>query len=307
MFGDGRTAHCVMRSTLALLCFATTQAAWLSSTGGSVGTHLRHQPVLASDATTVTKPLLDPTLQTYPSEPWFCTINRDYPGLRALHKEPWIFEVPEFLNEREASELLELCQARMRPSLDSQGERRKEWEFNDLRFDPRRVVGWLEERMARLTGGLTYDCVTDAAVMRYWPGSAGFPPHVDHTYQTCYQGSGRVMTCFIYLSDHESAASEGTDGTHFPELDLVIPPKFGKLVCFFPGALDGDPDPRLVHVGLPTSEEKWLLRFFYHAQPKFPPSNPFYEWDEEGYAVRQVGSFDHESGWLPGAAAPSQA
>jgi len=240
-------------------------------------------------------------LAAYPSEPNFLTIDRSYPGLRVLHREPWIFEVPQFLNKTEAQGLLELCSARMQPSLDSQGVRREGdgWEFQNLRFDPRRVVGWLEERIRRLTG-LGFDCVSDATTMHYWAGSGGLPAHADHNHLTFRLKSGRVMTLFIYLND---VSVEATGGTIFDELGLVAQPSFGKLVMFFPGELDGASDFRTRHSGLPTQEEKWLLRFFFHAESVFPVGEPnadgeydngFHAFDRGGYHLRQVGKYDEE-------------
>jgi hypothetical protein len=209
-----------------------------ASRAASRASTLMHDAALARDKS-------DDGLRSYPSEPQYHTINKHFPGLKVLHREPWIFEVPHFLTKPEARQLLDLCRERMQPSLDSQGQSRDGWEFDNLRFDPSRIAGWLEKRLTLLTG-LTYECVSDGTAMRYWPGSTGLPAHVDHTYQTFYRGSGRVLTCFIYLSDHETSGLKG-GGTRFPGLDLILQPGFGKLVCFFPGTLDGDADRRLIH------------------------------------------------------------
>lgn len=226
------------------------------------------------------------SLAAYPSEPGYLTINKGFAGLKALHSEPWIFEVADFLSKREATELLALCEERMQVAVDSQGARREGWEFTNLRFDPRLVVGWLEPRVRELTG-LDFDCVTDGTALHYWPGSGGIPAHHDHNHETFYHEAGRVLTVFIYLSDVAGA----TGGTSFTELGLVAQPAFGM-----PGALNGFTDPRLAHAGLPTQDEKWLLRFFFHAKPLFPPSNPFHHFDDAGYALRQTGQYDHECG-----------
>lgn len=203
-----------------------------------------------------------------------------------------IFEVPDFLTKPEAMEILNLCEERMGLALDSQGKRRDGWEFDNLRFDPRCVLPWLEERVSLLCGGLDFDCVTDATALHYWAGSRGIPEHADHTHQTFYEESGRVMTMFIYLSD----TTGDTGGTSFADLGLVAQPAFGKLVCFFPGALNGAYDLRLAHSGLATQDEKWLLRFFFHEKPLFTAANPFHEFDADGYAVRQIDQYDHECG-----------
>ena len=252
----------------------------------------------AAGAAAFTKPLSE-----YPSEPQFLTINSDYPELNVLHSEPWIFEVPHFLNRSEAQGLLRLCESRMQIALDSQGLRREGegWEFENVRFDPRLVVPWLEARIKALTG-LQYDCVSDATAMHYWPGSAGLPKHADHNHLTFFRGSGRVATLFIYLND---VSVEATGGTSFTEIPggLIAQPSFGKAVLFFPGELNGGTDFRTQHAGLATDDEKWLLRFFFHAQPVFQVraadadggyDNGFHAFNGEGYHVRQVGSYDPE-------------
>jgi hypothetical protein len=42
----------------------------------------------------------DIPLSEYTDEGNFWFINRDFPGLRAIHKDPWIFLVPQSLIER---------------------------------------------------------------------------------------------------------------------------------------------------------------------------------------------------------------
>ena len=103
---------------------------WMSAPGP-----LEHSRPLASN---------EELLAAYPTEPRYHAINKDFPGLTAVHREPWIFEVPKFVNTAEAQHLLAFMDNRTGPvGLDSRGTVRQGWDLVQKAFDARKMArGW---------------------------------------------------------------------------------------------------------------------------------------------------------------------
>lgn len=97
-------------------------------------------------------------------------------------------------------------------------------------------------------------------LLRYQPGQE-YRPHRDYlppgdpsTGRAPHLPGQRVHTVFAYLTDVE----EGGE-TAFPQLDLAIAPRRGRLVHFVNLDDAGQPDPRTLHAGCPVVRgEKWL-------------------------------------------------
>jgi hypothetical protein len=97
-------------------------------------------------------------------------------------------------------------------------------------------------------------------LLRYQPGQE-YRPHRDYlppsdpsTGRAPHLPGQRVHTVFAYLTD----VDEGGE-TAFPQLELMIAPKRGRLVHFVNLDATGAPDPRTLHAGCPVVRgEKWL-------------------------------------------------
>lgn len=97
-------------------------------------------------------------------------------------------------------------------------------------------------------------------LLRYQPGQE-YRPHRDYlppndpsTGRAAHLPGQRVHTVFAYLTEVE----EGGE-TAFPQLDLAIRPRRGRLVHFVNLDATGQPDPRTLHAGCPVVRgEKWL-------------------------------------------------
>lgn len=89
-------------------------------------------------------------------------------------------------------------------------------------------------------------------ILRYRPGQQYRPHHDAHAFVPLEKR--RIATALLYLND-------GYDGgeTHFPELDITVRGAVGDLLIFRNLDVQGQPDLRLIHAGLPIKAgEKWL-------------------------------------------------
>lgn len=74
------------------------------------------------------------------------------------------------------------------------------------------------------------------------------------------KGDQRMVTCLLYLSDMEEGG-----GTAFPNLDMEIRAKKGRMVLFH-NCQEGstDPHPDSLHAGLAILKgEKWACDFWF--------------------------------------------
>lgn len=89
-------------------------------------------------------------------------------------------------------------------------------------------------------------------VLRYRPGQQYRPHHDAHAYAPLAQR--RRHTAILYLNnDYEGGE------TAFPELGITVRGVAGDLLLFDNLDAAGEPDPRMLHAGLPvTAGEKWI-------------------------------------------------
>ena len=66
-------------------------------------------------------------------------------------------------------------------------------------------------------------------------------------------GGQRICTCLMYLNTPQQGGA-----TFFRDFDLRIKPETGRAVIFFPGTLEGQLDPRMMHAAEPAEDEKWV-------------------------------------------------
>lgn len=108
------------------------------------------------------------------------------------------------------------------------------------------------------------------AVLHYSPGEQ-FRPHFDFLNAAIpaqlveiQRGGQRLATFLVYLN-------EGYDGgeTAFPRLDYAFKGKTGDALVFANVSPSGEPDPRTMHAGTPTTRgEKWLLSQWIRDRPQ---------------------------------------
>ncbi|MEO8001311.1 MAG: 2OG-Fe(II) oxygenase, partial [Arenimonas sp.] len=102
-------------------------------------------------------------------------------------------------------------------------------------------------------------------LLRYQPDQE-YRPHRDYLPPSLITpleegGSGqRESTVIIYLNDMENGGE-----TEFIELDKKIAPKTGRILAFRNLHLDGSPDTRTLHAGLPVANgSKWIATLWIH-------------------------------------------
>jgi len=95
-------------------------------------------------------------------------------------------------------------------------------------------------------------------ILRYAPGQQ-YRPHHD-------AGSGTVkreLTALIWLNDDFQGGE-----THFPQLGITVRGGVGDMLLFRNTATGGEPDPRMIHAGLPvTSGVKWMASRWIRSEP----------------------------------------
>jgi hypothetical protein len=124
-------------------------------------------------------------------------------------------------------------------------------------------------------------------VIRYEPGQV-LAPHYDANRsaetEDANRGGQTLATLLVYLNDvnkggltrfgklSSSLSSSSNAGTTNDGDDkLVIQPKKGDALLFFPADRLGNFDPRTEHEGMPAVDEKWIARIWRHKQRVPPP------------------------------------
>lgn len=133
-------------------------AAETTADPGSACATVVTQPEEPTDSNCVTIPL-----SHYTDDNTHHFINKTFPGLRAIHKEPWIFEVDNFLSEAECARLIEasepyLCKAPVgdkskadsdAQAVDDEYRRCSTQQFDDLPI-PAKTADFLRKRIMSL-------------------------------------------------------------------------------------------------------------------------------------------------------------
>ena len=107
---------------------------------------------------------------------------------------------------------------------------------------------------------------------RYPPGSV-FSRHQDASptkgSEWEDEGGQRVVTCICYLN----TVPKGGE-TSFDQLNIVVPPKQGNALIFFPSVLGDslEADERLTHESMAVLDgEKCIVQMFGRVGPRVPP------------------------------------
>ena len=102
-------------------------------------------------------------------------------------------------------------------------------------------------------------------MVRYRTGGK-YDFHYDHLTQGDLSRN-RTVAILVYLND--SAAV-----TYFPKIGLRVRPKAGRCLIFFPCFVDGTPDLRTLHAGMPVANgEKYVLQVWARQPVQRTPSS----------------------------------
>jgi len=145
------------------------------------------------------------TLSQYPSIPLseyasdgdHLAINADFPGLRAIHRDPWIFLVSDLLSRAECEELMVKAGPHFQSSGGYSNNFRTSCECRVARHETQR----LHARYAKLLN-VPVGSLEAAKVSRYRRDEF-FRNHVDVLSGTDFL-ENRIATLFVYLNDCEA-------------------------------------------------------------------------------------------------------
>lgn len=165
-----------------------------------------------------------------------------------LYKEQGIQLMDHFLSSDECDRIIEYAESKQllsRSQVTSDGStyristnRTSSTAFLDTQDNP--LFRSIHQRAAAFLN-LSEEYMENLQIIRYREGEE-FKPHTDPRYDT-----DRKYTILLYLSEE----FEGGE-TYFPELDLKIKPKKGRMLCF----LNRDDTNQIIslstHAGLPT-------------------------------------------------------
>lgn len=170
-------------------------------------------------------------------------------------KEPKMVVMPNFLDAKECSHLISLCEGSWVPSQVGSGTE-EEYQKNKLtnqvtgfrsswscmlRVGQTSIVEGIEARIA-FAAGLPIDQLERLHLVRYAPGE---------TFKTHHDGKFRPKTVFIYLND--LAHDETGGGTMFPNIGISIIPRQGAFVMWPNLSPDGIELDEVYHAALPTN------------------------------------------------------
>ncbi len=181
-----------------------------------------------------------------------------------------LFVVRDFLDAATCARLIELVDARRRPSeiADDIGVANfRTSETCDLDWrDP--LVGRVDSKIADLLG-LELSASEPLQGQRYAPGQE-FKPHTDtfepggydyyvHTAQT----GQRTWTAMVYLNEPEDGGA-----TRFKAVGKTIQPQAGKLVTWNNLLADGTPNPATLHQGMKVRRGvKYVITKWFRERP----------------------------------------
>ncbi|CAN5234711.1 hypothetical protein BH24PSE1_BH24PSE1_06430 [soil metagenome] len=181
-----------------------------------------------------------------------------------------LFVVRGFLDAATCARLIELVDARRRPSeiADDIGVANfRTSETCDLDWrDP--LVGRVDSKIANLLG-LELSASEPLQGQRYAPGQE-FKPHTDtfepggydyyvHTAQT----GQRTWTAMVYLNEPEDGGA-----TRFKAVGKTIQPQAGKLVTWNNLLADGTPNPATLHQGMKVRRGvKYVITKWFRERP----------------------------------------
>lgn len=195
-----------------------------------------------------------------PEYPVYQTLNQEYPGIERIsdvHGPP-IYLVHDFLSDHEVDFLIDVAESCLSRSLVG-GEMESALRTStSCNFEQDDLPG-LMEKVTYLTGKPREHCESPQ-VAKYEPGQQ-YRQHVDGFSslggptgrKELTYGGNRLVTVLIYLNN----VGEGGE-THFPYMNIKVPPTKGTALVFFPSTVYGEMDVQALHAALPAVDTKYV-------------------------------------------------
>lgn len=187
-----------------------------------------------------------------------------------VNNDPLVYVFEDFLSNAEVEQLLGAAKPKLKKALVSDNQAGRESAGRSgsncwIPFKHNRIIEDLSLRVAEVVG-LPLEQAESLQVI-YYGKSQEYAPHYDawdaatERGRRCMaKGGQRLVTCLLYLNDVESGG-----GTSFPNLDMEVRAKKGRMVLFHnchPGRNIRHQDS--LHGGMPVLEgEKWACNFWF--------------------------------------------
>lgn len=180
-----------------------------------------------------------------------------------------IFGVADFFAPAECTRLMETVDAVARPSPTYKGTDGSGRTSYTGDVDPRDPFVLMLQRRIDDLMGIDPSFGETIQGQRYAPGQE-FRGHYDHFLPSQdfwdseqRRGGQRSWTAMAYLNAVEEGGS-----TDFTQIDLSIPPQPGALLIWNNMKVDGSPNPKAMHAGMPVVRGmKYVLTKWYRSRP----------------------------------------
>ena len=190
-----------------------------------------------------------------------------------VNDDPLVVVFEDFLTELEIEQLLKAAKPKLQQALvsDSRSGVESAGRSGSNCWISHGYNAVIEELSLRVSDvvGIPLEYAESLQVVYYGTGEQ-YAPHFDawdaatERGQRCMaRGGQRMLTCLLYLNNPEAGG-----GTSFPELDMEIRARRGRMVLFHnchPGSTVRHP--ASLHGGMPVEKgEKWACNFWFREQ-----------------------------------------
>ena len=190
-------------------------------------------------------------------------------NMNILSNKLTIFEIENFLSDKYCEKLIEVSKEKLKPSMVGTKENAN---VNDVRtsqntfipINADKLISKIFYKIVKLTGKNPKQFDKHFQVVKYEDGQE-YKKHLDPSVSIITEKKycHRFFTILLYLNDVE----EGGE-TYFPNLDIKVKPKKGKLVYFQNYKKDKEEyviDTKSYHSSLPVKNcEKWVANLWFH-------------------------------------------
>lgn len=214
--------------------------------------------------------MLDKSLKDYFKNKDVHFINKNFKNLKAIHKNPWIFEVDNLLTYKECDILINKSKNTMTHSRCKTGLNKEQRKSYSTRFHYDEVKE-IQNKFQNLLN-LPLDNFEALKIQKY-NKNGFFKLHTDgfnnnfnisgKSLFPCVEGlyTNRIVTLLVYLNTVNSGGE-----TIFPNLNLCIKPIKGKAIIFMPSYLPtceilnnrGKVIKELIHMSSIVNEKKYI-------------------------------------------------
>ncbi|MFT6093845.1 MAG: prolyl 4-hydroxylase [Pseudohongiellaceae bacterium] len=187
-----------------------------------------------------------------------------------VNDDPLVYVFENFLSQQEVDQLLAAAKPKLKKALVSDDKAGVQSDGRSGRncwipFKQHRVIEDMSLRVAEVVGlpleqAESFQVIHYSQTQEYAPHYDAWDVATERGRRCMIKGGQRMITCLLYLSDVEEGG-----GTSFPNLDMEVRAKKGRMVLFhncYTGRNIRHPDS--LHGGMPvTKGEKWACNLWF--------------------------------------------